>query len=103
MLSTVTAVVLYLTRDKDLKINIDIRPSSFACDLFSVRKGGIGSVSPARATKLKNVLATHIRQAIDTFDVDPIPSFKNRVNWDERRVHPGLGNDFRLDTASMIE
>ena len=59
-------------------------------------------MGPARATILGNVLVTHICQVIDTIYVAPVPSFGNRVNWDERRVHSRLGNDIRLDTASMI-
>ena len=102
MPSTMTAIIFHLTRDEDLRRNIDVGPSSLASNLNSVGEGRSSCVGPAGAAILRNVLVAHIRQVIDTVDVAPVPSFWNSVYWDERRMHPRLRDYIRLDTARLI-
>jgi hypothetical protein len=55
--STVAAIVT-TARDKNLRSDVDIRPSSLSSDLNSIGKGGGSGMSPARSTVLRNVLVS---------------------------------------------
>jgi hypothetical protein len=73
-LSSVTTIVSG-TGNQNLRSDIDIRPSCFSGDFDSVRESRSGSMGPARAAVLGDMLVPNVGEVIDSINIVPNPLF----------------------------
>jgi len=70
--SSMATIVWVLTRDKNLRRDIDIGPSTASCDLDSIRHHRRSGLSPAGAAVTRNVLLFDVGQVGLAVDVSPV-------------------------------
>jgi hypothetical protein len=71
--TTIAAQILGLTRDNDLRGDVNIGPSCLTGNLYPIRYSGCSGVSPAWATILRDVLVADVCHEALSIDVGPLP------------------------------
>lgn len=70
-------IVIHGARYHHLRGDVYVRPGSLSRNLYSVRDGRGGSMSPARPTVLRNVLVSQVCEIVYSVDVVP-----DKVLWE---------------------
>jgi hypothetical protein len=63
--------IVHITRDENLRGDVDIGPGSLSSDLDTIGESRSGSLSPARSTVLRNVLVPNVSKVVNSIDVVP--------------------------------
>lgn len=77
--TTVAPIVIHGAGDDYLGGDVDVGPLCLSGNLDSVRHGGGGSLSPARAAILGNVLVLDVSQVVGSINVVPDPVVRKRL------------------------
>jgi len=85
--TTMASLILHLAGDKNLRSNIDIRPSCFSGNLDSIRQSRCSGVSPARSTVLWNMLVSNVGKIINSVNIIP-----EKLFWELDSLQFGFDN-----------
>jgi hypothetical protein len=66
-----TGVIIKITRDKNLRGDVNIGPGCFTGDLDTIGKSRGGGLSPARSAVLRDVLVPDVGKVVFTIDIVP--------------------------------
>jgi hypothetical protein len=87
--TSVATIISSIARYDHLGRDVDVRPGSSPCNLYSVRKSRSGSVGPARSAVLGDVLVSNVGEVVGAINSVPDESFWHIRNRGEGFLHYG--------------